>query len=271
MSAAAYLFTSPQFRPLSPSGSILPGAYVQFYEAGTTTPTDVYADADLNTPLSNPVVADTSGEFVPIYLDPSVTYRAQLYDEDDVLKWDVDPLAPPRDYAPGTILMFFGSLEDLETAYPPALWQQLDGNNGAPDIQGRVPVGVSGSLSPGDTGGASGVVNTSSAGAHDHGGDTGTHAISEAEMPEHRHRLLGSVGDGAASPLAGTSSAGISGHRNGGAYTYHDDPVVGGPLVEDTGDGDPHDHGIGSDGDHIHTVDVNPPFLALYFIMRRAV
>ena len=58
---SALLFQNPLFRPLSISGAILPNSYVQFYVTNTTTPTDVYADAALGTPLSNPVVADAAG------------------------------------------------------------------------------------------------------------------------------------------------------------------------------------------------------------------
>jgi hypothetical protein len=184
---AAYLFYAPQFRPLTPAGEIMPGAYVQFYVTETTTPTNVYADADLSTPLANPVVADSSGEFPAIYLDPSTTYRAQLYDEDDALIWDIDPLAPPRDVPVGTVTMFFGDATARDAAYPTALWQVCDGTNGSPDLRDRVAMGCSGSLAPGDTGGGSGVTNTSAGGDHDHGGATDPFTLTEAEIPAHRH------------------------------------------------------------------------------------
>lgn len=269
---SAYLFYSPQFRPLSISGDILPGAKLQFYESGTTTPADVYSDADLTTPLANPVVADSSGEFPPIYLDPAVTYRAILSDEDDVQLWDIDPLAPARDYPPGTILMFYGSEQELEAAYPPSLWQRLDGNNGAPDMRDRFPVCVSSTLSPGDTGGsASGT--TSAAGGHDHGGATSETVLTADNMPVHHHRLfvtnnnISSQGDGWMK--AGTR--GIPG-EDVGPFAYREDSETGDQLVEDTGEADPdgHDHDITEESDHTHTVSTVPPYLALWFIMRRS-
>jgi hypothetical protein len=274
--AAAYLFYSPQFRPLSPDGSILPGAYVQFYEAGTTTPTDVYADDALTTPLPNPVVADASGEFVPIYLDPAVTYRALLFDEDDVLQWDVDPLAPPRDYPPGTVLMFMGTEAALEAAYPPALWQQCDGTNGTYDLRDRSPIGVSGTNGPGTTIGGSGLVNTTSAGAHDHGGDVSAESLSVAQMPEHAHGVLGASGSAGAVdvdvPISDSQSTAFAGWRFTASGPYIDDaPSGGSALIEDTGGGGTHDHEISEDGSHIHQVNVVPPAVALWFIMRRAI
>lgn len=267
----AYLYFEPTARPLTASGAIMPGAYMQFYAAGTTTPSDVYSDADLTTPLSNPVVADSDGRFPPIYLDPSVRYRVQLYDADNVLQYDVDPYLPARDYPPGTILMFFGTEDELEAAYPPSLWQVCDGNNGTPDLRDRVPMGVSSTLSPGDTGGGSGTVNTSTAGAHSHGSSTGSHALTTQQIPPHHHTLLGSTGSGITDTAISASNArGIGAVRNASSGPYVDASDLGDEWVGDTGGGEAHSHTISSDGDHIHTVDVVPPFVAVWFIMRKA-
>lgn len=90
---AAYLFTGPRFRPLTLAGAIMPGAKLQLYLTGTTTPTPGYSNAGLSAALSDPIVADASGEFPAIYLSTLITYRAQLYNSADVLQWDVDPLS----------------------------------------------------------------------------------------------------------------------------------------------------------------------------------
>lgn len=271
----AYLFHSPVFRPLNISGGILPGAKIQFYISGTTTPTDVYADAGLTTPLSNPVIADADGRFVAIYLDPTVTYRALLFDEDDALQWDIDPLAQARDFVPGTVLMFYGTEQALEAAYPPALWQQLDGNNGAPDIRDRSPIGVSTTLNPGDTGGSASPATTSAAGGHDHGGAVSDEALSVAQIPAHHHRVWGANNEGlsglADQSLGAAASNSFAGYRLGSGQAYIENTPTGNDqFVEDTGSGDTHDHDIQSVADHTHTVTVTPPYLALYFIMRRA-
>lgn len=272
---SAYLFYTPQFRPLSPSGEILPGAYIQFYAAGTTTPADVYADADLDTKLTNPVVADSSGEFAAIYLDPTTTYRAQLYDADDVLIWDIDPLAPPRDEPPGTVKMFYGTEQALEAAYPPALWQKLDGNNGAPDIRDRVPIGVSSTIAPGDKGGSSDAVTTSAAGGHDHGGSTGSHALTKAQMPVHSHDGYYNAGFERDPPPTitdghhtGVVIPGTTQNNHGTTDTTLNSESA--KLTQDAGEGEGHSHGITAAGNHTHTVVATPPYLGLWFVMRRA-
>lgn len=89
------LLAAPVFRAVDASGAPLPGALLQFYVTGTTTPTNVYSSSALSTPLSNPVVADSGGLFAPIYLDPMVTYRCQLLTAGAVLIRDIDPVAMP--------------------------------------------------------------------------------------------------------------------------------------------------------------------------------
>lgn len=70
----------------------LPGSKLYFYQTGTSTPQDTYQDAALTTPHANPVVADASGVFEPIFLSPTlpayrVTHRTSadvlIYTEDD--------------------------------------------------------------------------------------------------------------------------------------------------------------------------------------------
>lgn len=93
---AGVLFYLPNARQLSMSGAILPGWKLQFYVTNTTTPTPVYANGAMTTPLSNPVVADGAGEMVPIYMNPDVIYRVRLYTAADVLIDDVDPFDVSR-------------------------------------------------------------------------------------------------------------------------------------------------------------------------------
>lgn len=93
------LFYEARAKPLSTVGLIQPGAYYQFYRTGTLTLTNVYADGNLTTPLSQTpgtgaTTAASDGRLVPIYLDPTVTYRYQLYSATAVLLEDVDPYLP---------------------------------------------------------------------------------------------------------------------------------------------------------------------------------
>jgi hypothetical protein len=88
---AGLLLAQPVLRAIDDNGDAMPGATMQFYVTGTTTPTPVYSSAALTTALANPVVADSGGLFPPMWLDPTVTYRVQLYSSAGVLIQDIDP------------------------------------------------------------------------------------------------------------------------------------------------------------------------------------
>jgi hypothetical protein len=97
------LLFQPVIRAVDDNGLPLSGAQLRFYETGTTTPTPVYSNDCLETPLANPVVADSGGLFAPIFLDPSVTYRAQLLDGTGALISDMDPINGPVAIADGAV------------------------------------------------------------------------------------------------------------------------------------------------------------------------
>lgn len=103
--ATGQLFYDPIPRPLSSTGQSMPGAYYNFYVSGTTNPAIVYQDpgltlpypaASLNgsQPLYTVIQADGTGAFAPIYLNPTVIYRVQLYNSTWSLVEDVDPYVP---------------------------------------------------------------------------------------------------------------------------------------------------------------------------------
>lgn len=87
--------TLPFIPAFGPLGLIAPGAKLFFYLTGTSTLTTVYADADLTTPLSNPVEANVSGRFPDIFLDDNVTYRIRLETALGALIDEVDPYSTP--------------------------------------------------------------------------------------------------------------------------------------------------------------------------------
>jgi hypothetical protein len=99
------LFSDPRVKPLSTSGQFQAGAYLCFFITGTTTPTNVYSDGALATPLSQPTagsvnpsagtVAASDGRFVAIYLNPATVYRVQLYSAAGSLLADTDPYLVP--------------------------------------------------------------------------------------------------------------------------------------------------------------------------------
>jgi hypothetical protein len=93
MSAAGILLTDPVIITRLPGGyAPISGAKIQAYLTSSTTPTPVYADGGLTTPLSNPVVANGSGQFPAIYLDPTVTYRLQVQNSAGAVLSDIDPV-----------------------------------------------------------------------------------------------------------------------------------------------------------------------------------
>lgn len=104
------LFNDPRAKPLSTAGQPQAGCYYCFFLTGATTPTNVYADGLLTTPLSQPTpgsvnpsagtVADSAGRFVPVYLNPATIYRAQLYTAGGSLLEDTDPYVPVPSVVP---------------------------------------------------------------------------------------------------------------------------------------------------------------------------
>lgn len=90
----ASLFYTPVFQALNSNGTPISGAKLYAYEAGTTTPQDVYSDAALSTAISQPVVADSAGRFEDMYLATS-DYKFVLKDASDVTIWTQDDYTPP--------------------------------------------------------------------------------------------------------------------------------------------------------------------------------
>lgn len=76
--AQGTLWFQPIQRSWTNTGSTSSGSLLFFYAAGTTTPITVYADVGLSTPLTQPVVADSNGVFVEIFLTPGTAYKVDL-------------------------------------------------------------------------------------------------------------------------------------------------------------------------------------------------
>lgn len=84
------LFQLPKTVPLSTTGSLLSGAKLTFFQAGTSTLQTVYTDRAQTVPHTNPVVADGNGVFAPIYLDETLDYKVTLSTSADVELYTVD-------------------------------------------------------------------------------------------------------------------------------------------------------------------------------------
>jgi hypothetical protein len=118
--APAFWFTA-----LDDDGAIAPGALLNFFLSGTSTPATVYHDANLGTPWTQPAVADTAGRIV-VYLDPAVG-NLKLIATDSLgvpLGPTVDPVTPTNAGVAsgvGTAAFVFGSNSSAaiaDLAYP---------------------------------------------------------------------------------------------------------------------------------------------------------
>lgn len=95
--AVSYHITNGKFQPLY-DGAIVPGGKVYFYEGGTTTPLDTYADSSQLAANTNPVILNAQG-YASIYLKPNDLYKVRLDSSADVTLWTEDNIRTPLDQA----------------------------------------------------------------------------------------------------------------------------------------------------------------------------
>ena len=76
------------------SGQLLPGGYLKFYTAGTTTPKDVFGEQALTTNNGSTVDLDASGR-PDVDVWGSGSYFVELYDADDVKQGEADDVQIP--------------------------------------------------------------------------------------------------------------------------------------------------------------------------------
>jgi hypothetical protein len=84
-------YTNPVTQYLDDSGDPLISGKLYFYEQGTATPKDTYADAALSIPNSNPVLLTAAGRIPNIFL--SGVYKVVLTNSDDVQIWERDSVS----------------------------------------------------------------------------------------------------------------------------------------------------------------------------------
>lgn len=101
--------TAPRLMAVDANGSPLPGAKLNTYDAGTTTPRATFSDDALSVQHANPIIADSAGVFPDIYLSP-VQYKLVLTDAADASVWTADPVSADN-FAVSTA----GGLGDLAT------------------------------------------------------------------------------------------------------------------------------------------------------------
>lgn len=78
------------------TGQLLPGGYVSFFVAGTTTPADVYGDRDLSTNNGDTVALDASGRLAhECWADTTDAFYAEFYDANDVKQGEISYMEVP--------------------------------------------------------------------------------------------------------------------------------------------------------------------------------
>ena len=179
------------------------------------------------------------------------------------LNYITDPANFPQR---GMIQMFYGVASDI-----PKGWLLCDGSgNGTPDLRDRFILGAGLSYAPASIGGSV---------SHTHAvGIAGT-ALTEAQMPNHRHAVMGSTDpafQNGASTQVMPPALGRTDFRFAGlatpyklsttqpGYFYADiEPRNGAPFISNVGGGAAHTHDASVDSrNHL------PPYVALYFIMK---
>ncbi len=86
-------FFLPRPRIIDDNGKPISGARVTFFEAGTTTPKNVYYDQGNTTPISQPVLADAGGKLPMIYFDTGL-YKIRIEDSSSALLDETDNVDP---------------------------------------------------------------------------------------------------------------------------------------------------------------------------------
>lgn len=93
--SAFRLFTRlNDFRGLT--GQLLSDGYLKFYQAGTTTPADVFGEKELTTNNGSTIQLDSSGRpNVDVWGDATASYKVEVYAADDSLQGSADDLEVP--------------------------------------------------------------------------------------------------------------------------------------------------------------------------------
>ena len=83
--AATTLFNGPFIAIFDADGVPIVGAKITTFEAGTSTPLDVFTDPDLDIPWDQPLVTNAAGQTSgPVYVDPTPALKVVVVTADDV-------------------------------------------------------------------------------------------------------------------------------------------------------------------------------------------
>lgn len=191
----------------------------------------------------------------------------------------------------GAILAWYGDAASVPSGWAICNGSTVSRTDGAgtiatPDLRNKVIIGAGATVAQGETGGAATATgntgaagahtHTVSGGAHTHTGAVGDHALTEAEMPQHRH------GNGVADDNVGnifpygTKDGPSGGNVNNDAGSNSKQgltEIVGGGQAHShplTINSSTHTHTVSNDGSHTHSVTVSTlqPSYGLHFIMK---
>lgn len=157
----------------------------------------------------------------------------------------------------GVILMWSGSTSTI-----PSGFALCNGSSGTPDLRDRFIVGAGNLYNPNTTGGnTSPTVTTATAGSHSHTGSTGSTVLNLTQIPAHSHLMT---------EVPGASRI-YDGAIDGSYHAGNQDRTYSNRNTESAGGGQGHLHSISVDGDHTHSVTLQPilpPYYALCYIMK---
>ena len=92
---SATTFYAGRYRAIDANGDPINGAILSFFEAGTATPLNVYADVDLSTSLGAVITADSGGLFAELFMLPQA-YDITLTTSAGAPVWTVEDWFPPQ-------------------------------------------------------------------------------------------------------------------------------------------------------------------------------
>lgn len=84
-------FYAPLFQGENQLGLCVPGAELNFFLGDSDTRAPTYTNIGLTIENANPVLADDTGLFPAIFIDPTITYKVTLTDPDN-------EITPPHEY-----------------------------------------------------------------------------------------------------------------------------------------------------------------------------
>lgn len=128
------VYNDPITRVFKNDGSVAVGYQKFFYETGTTTKKSIFADANLTTPLTNPILSDANGYFEQVFMeDTGESYKVVLADDTDT-----DPPTSPI-WTADPVEVDANDINSFDTR-PAQHWGTTTGSDTAYQISPKTPI-----------------------------------------------------------------------------------------------------------------------------------